>query len=352
MSDLLSKPPYAPRDEAAFLAELNALTAHHARWCPALAAVAGSATDGAVAPARRVEDVPFLHVGLFKRLALASLAPDSRPLRTVLSSSTSGIASRVQVDEKSSQLQAASSAAILADFIGAGKRPLLVLDSVQSLRRRDEFSARVMAAMSLKPFATEIHFLLQDPADPGSLQAGTLADALKTGGDLLVYGFSWMLWAAWAQARLPDELAAELRARRITFVHSGGWKKLEHAQVPRPVFDDALLASAAPGSLVLDYYGLVEQMGVIFPLCSGGARHVPRWADVIVRDSWTGEALADGEGQLQLLNVLSWGAPCHSVLTEDMGRLLPGDCSCGRQGRRFELLGRVPRAEIRGCANV
>jgi hypothetical protein len=331
---------------------MNALTAHHAALCPEFAAAVGVSAANPLVPARRVEEIPFLHVGLFKRMKLATSAPDNRTVRTVLSSSTSGTASRIQIDEKSSRLQSKSAGAILHDFIGGGLRPLLVLDSVQSLRMRDEFSARVMAAMSLKPFATEIFFLLKDPADPASLQIKQLECALKPGGDLLVYGFSWMLWAGWCQAGLPEEIRAELRSRRIFFVHSGGWKKLEHAQVPRTVFDQTLLADAAPGSLVLDYYGLVEQMGVIFPLCPAGSRHVPRWADVIVRDSWTGEPLAEGEGQLQLLNVISWGTPCHSVLTEDMGRLLPGVCACGRQGRRFELLGRVPRAEIRGCANV
>lgn len=352
MRDLLSLTPYGPRDDAAFLEEMNALTAHHASLCPEFAAAIGVSDDVTFVPAERIEDVPFLHVGLFKRMKLVTAASDSRIVRTVLSSSTSGTASQIQVDEKSSRLQAKSAEAILRDFIGSAQRPLLVLDSVQSLRMRNEFSARVMAAMSLKPFATEFFFLLKDPSDPASLQTKQLECALKYGGDLLVYGFSWMLWAGWCQAKLPDELKTELRSRRICFVHSGGWKKLEHAQVPRVVFDQSLLADAAPGSIVLDYYGLVEQMGVIFPLCPEGARHVPLWADVIVRDSWTGTPLAEGEGQLQLLNVISWGTPCHSVLTEDMGCLLPGNCPCGRQGRRFELLGRVPRAEIRGCANV
>jgi hypothetical protein len=34
-----------------------------------------------------------------------------------------------------------------------------------------------------------------------------------------------------------------------------------------------------------------------------------------------------------------------------MARLVPGDCACGRHGQRFELIGRVPKSEVRGCAN-
>jgi hypothetical protein len=63
--------------------------------------------------------------------------------------------------------------------------------------------------------------------------------------------------------------------------------------------------------------------------------------------------MGDGKsGMLQLLNPLAYGAPYHSVLTEDLGRIIPGTCACGRAGRQFELLGRVPKAELRGCANV
>ncbi len=350
MSRLLDLPAYAARDDGLFLDEMNALTAHHAQWCPPFRIMLEAQSRATTA--ERIEDIPFTHVSLFKHVNLSSAAPGARMVRTVLSSATSGTSSRVAIDEISASLQSRSSEAILAEFIGRARRPVLVLDSVTSLRSRHEFGARIMAAMSLKPFASEMFFLLKDPGDARSLQLSQLECALKTSDALIVYGFSWILWLAWAQASQPGELRAALRQKSVAFVHSGGWKKLEDQKVDRASFDASLLASVGPGSCVVDYYGLVEQMGVIFPLCDHNARHVPRWADVIVRDSWTLEPLAEGEGQLQLLNTISHGSPCHSVLTEDMGRLLPGTCGCGRLGRRFELIGRVPKAELRGCSNV
>jgi len=76
------------------------------------------------------------------------------------------------------------------------------------------------------------------------------------------------------------------------------------------------------------------------------------WADIVVRDPISLAPLEGEPGLLQLLNVLAVGAPYHSVLTEDTGRVVPGACPCGRSGKRFELLGRLPKAEVRGCANV
>ena len=331
MSALIDLPPYGPRDEARFQAELATLAEHHRRGCPAYARIRGAGEGTA------------LHVGVFKHLELRTEHEGRETGRTLHSSSTSGVASRIHLDPRSGDLQARSGLAILKDFVGAEPGPLLILDSVRSLRSR-ELSARVAAAMSLKPLATELFFLLDDPAKPDSFQREELARALERPGPVRVYGFTSLLWQAW-----PKDLRLD---RPVVFVHSGGWKKLEEQKVDRATFDRALLATAAPGSKVIDYYGLVEQVGVIYPLCEQGFRHVPVWAGVRVLDPYTGEPVADGQGGvLELANLLAWGAPYHHVVTEDLGRIEPGPCPCGRSGPRFELLGRIPKAEVRGCAN-
>ena len=104
---------------------------------------------------------------------------------------------------------------------------------------------------------------------------------------------------------------------------------------------------------MLDYYGVAEQVGVIFPLCEHGRRHAPAWAEVVVRDPWSLEPLGPEQpGMLQLLNVLALGAPYHSVLDRGRRSAARRRCACGRDGRTFSLDGRVPKAEVRGCANV
>ncbi len=349
MSRLLEQPPYGPRDESAFLDEANSLTRHHVEGCIEYARVWPGWQS-----ARSVEELPFLHVGVFKHVAFKTSAEGIRHERTLKSSATtSGSSSRIALDARSSQLQSRSTAAILRDFLGASLRPLIVLDSSKSLLQRGEVSARVAAALGLRPLATDVYFLLADSENPASTNWPGIQCILEKHIDLLVYGFTWILWLAWGAIEHPAEVRELLSQKRIHFVHSGGWKKLEAMKVSREQFDAALLQTAAPGSRVLDFYGLVEQVGLIFPLCESGFRHVPVWAEVIVRDPLTLQLVSGGEpGLLQLINTLAWGAPYHSVLTEDLGRIMPGPCPCGRSGRRFELLGRVPKAEARGCANV
>ena len=347
MTALLERAPYGPRDEAELLAELNLLTRHHRTWCEAFARVWPGDADS-----RRIEDLPWLHVGLFKRVALRTDYPGARRGRTLRSSGTSGTPSRIELDENSSLLQARSAAAILRSVLGDDPQPLLVLDHADALREKGSVSARLAAALSLKPLASEIRFLLRGPTAAGEVAWDEVSKALAASSRLLVYGFTTALWENWARARIPEPALTELARARVSFVHSGGWKRLEDEGVDAARLTRDLLARAGPGSRVLDCYGLVEQVGLLYPLCEGGYRHPPVWADVIVRDAASLRTLTGEPGLLQLVNVLARGAPCHNVLTEDLGRIEPGPCPCGRSGKRFVLLGRVPKAELRGCANV
>jgi hypothetical protein len=347
MSALLSEPPFSPRDEAGFLRELNELARWHRAGCPPFAAMWPNVQD-----ATALHEVPFVHVGLFKRMNLRTRHEGISHQRTLNSSSTSGgNPSQIALDERSSALQSASSAAILRELLGSERRPLLILDHASALRAAGQVSARLAAALSLRPLASSLHFLMEDPAC-SSVDFGRLACAVGNSESVIVYGFTSALWAAWASRGLSGELAKRFGPLNVSFVHSGGWKKLESMKVSRATLDSALLEGLGPRSRVVDFYGLVEQVGVVFPLCSEGHRHAPRWSGVLVRDPWSMQPLADQPGMLQLTNVLAWGAPYFSVLTEDMGRLIPGECPCGWRGHRFELLGRIPKAEVRGCANV
>lgn len=347
MSGLLDLPPYGPRDDKQLLEELNALTRHHQAFCPEFARMWPEWSHSGA-----VEDLPFVHVGVFKRGAIVTDYPGARRGRILRSSGSSGAVSRIALDEESSALQGKSAAAILKDALGAELRPLLILDRAESLRERGSVSARLAAALSLRPLASEIHFVLDGSAQRESIRWDVVSDVLGRHTDLIVYGFTTILWQAWARATIPEKARSLLARCRVAFVHSGGWKRLEAQRVDASLLQQQLMAGAGPGSRVLDFYGLVEQVGLIFPLCREGFRHVPVWADVVVRNAATLHSLTEEPGLLQLVNVLARGAPYHSVLTEDVGRIVAGPCRCGRSGGRFDLIGRVPKAELRGCANV
>ena len=58
-------------------------------------------------------------------------------------------------------------------------------------------------------------------------------------------------------------------------------------------------------------------------------------------------------GLIQTLSLLPISYPGHNILTEDLG-IIQGidDCKCGKMGKYFTILGRVPNSELRGCSDV
>ena len=152
--------PYGPRDDAALLAELTELTRQHRAGCSEYARIVGPETT-----IESFDDLPYLHVGLFKRLSLSTTRPGVSRGRTLLSSSTTGAApSAIALDDASAALQGRSVAAILGEFVGAAKRPLLIVDDRRSLRG-PHVAARTAAALGLRAIASDLHFVLDSASN-------------------------------------------------------------------------------------------------------------------------------------------------------------------------------------------
>jgi hypothetical protein len=165
----------------------------------------------------------------------------------------------------------------------------------------------------------------------------------------LLFGFTFMVWRYFYE---------RLRGRGFDLsqgilLHSGGWKKLEDMAVSNDVFKHRLECETGLNR-IYNFYGMVEQTGSIYLEGEDGFLYAPNFADVIVRDPVTLAPAELGQpGILQVLSILPHSYPGHSILTEDLG-VLHGidDSTCGRRGKRFSVIGRVPRTELRGCSDV
>ena len=342
----------APADKAAYLVpRMRDLVEHHERHCDPYARLVGDWRRHGGGPLAGVDDLPFLPVTAFKEYALRS----ADAAVSVRSSSTTGQqASQIYMDKTTRARASLSARSILADFIGDDRRPYLVFDAEEAVRG-GALSARAAAVLSLSTFAESFHFVMRLEAGAPVLDQAALETALDAIGPrpFIGYGFTYLLY----QAHVA--IAAAARGRTMhpdsVLLHSGGWKRLQHEAVSKAAFDAAVASTwglAEPR--VIDFYGLVEQVGVPYPDCTAGAKHVPYWADVIIRRPDTLAPAAVGEvGLIQLVNCLPLGAPNHSVLTEDLGALVVEDgCPCGRRGRAFVFKGRAPKAEVRGCSDT
>jgi acyl-protein synthetase LuxE len=307
--------------------------------------------------AARIADLPFLPVGIFKANPPLSLVKPESIVRTLTSSATTGqTPSRVALDAETSKRMVKGMSRIIGDFIGRQRRPYLVIDTPETLAGRAELGARGAAIQGLRPFATEtVCCLAADASGALRVDEEKLLDCATrwANSEVLVYGFTYVVW---------QHFVVPLRAKgvrlampNIRVLHSGGWKRLQDQAVTREAFSSGVAAVfGCAAERVLDFYGMVENVGVVYPDCEFGYKHVPAFAEVIVRDLLTLRPVKPGErGLLQVCSALPTSFPGFLVLTEDIAEVIHYDgCACGRRGISFRFVKRVPKAEVRGCGNI
>jgi len=307
--------------------------------------------------ADRIADLPYLPVAVFKANPPLSLVLRAEITRTLTSSATSGqIPSRVVLNAATAKRMTRSIVTIIRDFVGAARRPYLVIDTPENTSPQNQLGARGAAIQGLRSFATEL-FCCLSRNDLGEVVLD-VNELFKFAAkwketDVLVYGFTYIIWTHFVLPMLREGISLDMP--KVHVLHSGGWKRLQEKAVTKDIFmrDVAAVFGCSTGR-VIDYYGMVENVGVVYPDCERGNKHVPVFADVIVRDPLTLAPVQAGQqGLVQVCSVLPTSFPGFLLLTDDMAELIDYDgCPCGRRGPYFRFAKRVPKAETRGCGNL
>ena len=349
---MLALPPYglARAEKHAFLTrELQALCDHHALRCPEYAAML-SATATVPAAIDGFEQIPPLPVRLFKEFSLKSI-PEEALYKTMTSSGTTGQqVSRIYLDRETSALQSRVLTKIMENTLGGSRLPMIILDTSAVIQNRAMFSARGAGIIGFSLFGRDKIYALNEhmQLDLEGLRAFLQKHEGET---IFLFGFTYMVWQHFYQEL--HRLGETLDLRNGILLHGGGWKKLVDQAVSHADFNRAMYEVCGLRRVV-DYYGMVEQTGTIYVECEHGHLHTPVWSDVLIRRPSDFSVANVGEiGLMEVVSVLPRSYPGHALLTEDEGRLLgEDDCPCGRKGKYFEVLGRVKRAETRGCSDT
>ena len=293
-------------------------------------------------------DLPYLPVGLFKEHPLASI-PQSEVFKTLQSSGTTGQQpSRILLDRETAQLQTQALARIMTHVLGPRRLPMILVESSGLVRDRRQFNARAAGLLGMMNFGRDHFYALDENLD---LDVEGLKAFLQKWGKepFLIFGFTFLVWSRF----YPALAASGLDLSQGILVHSGGWKKLQEQAVTAPIFRERF-QQACGLTRIYNFYGMVEQVGSIFLEGEDGYLYPPNFADVIIRDPNTLEELPPGQtGVIEVLSVLPRSYPGHCLLTEDLGVVHGIDSdACGRKGKAFSVLGRIPQAELRGCSDV
>jgi hypothetical protein len=307
--------------------------------------------------ARTISDLPYLPIGLLKAQRPFSLVEQQEIKRILTSSSTTGqMPSRIALDSPTARRMTKGVVVIAQDYIGSSRRPYLVVDVPASTRGGPELGARGAAIQGLQPFASEATYCLELDRDGDlTLDRDKLLQFVESRGSspVLVYGFTYILWKYLIKPLFAENIS--LGMPDVHILHSGGWKLLQEEAVDKKSFNDGVArVFGCSADRVIDFYGMVENVGVIYPDCSEGNKHVPAFADVLVRNPLTLEQVSEGEqGIVQVSSVLPTSFPGNLLLTEDIAQIVSYDgCRCGRRGTCFRFVGRVAKSELRGCGNI
>lgn len=351
LDTLFELPPFslaAEEKERLLLPCFLELTGHHRKNCLPYAAML-DAMGYREEDCHSLSGLPFLPVGLFKKLALSSAADDLT--RTITSSGTTGQAvSRVMIDGETAMRQRQALAVIASDFLGQRRLPMLIVDTPNVLRPPLSSSARGAGVMGFAVCASKRYFALREDM---SLDVPAMEEFLSGlgGKPFFLFGFTFVVWKHFYEVLKNRNIKLDFSAG--TLIHGGGWKKLADEAVPRERFHEALSETCGI-TRIFDYYGMAEQTGSVFMECEYGHLHCSNFSQVFVRRASDFSLCQAGEeGILQVLSVLPRSYPGHSLMTEDRGVLLgEDDCPCNRRGRYFTVPGRLPKAELRGCSDV
>ena len=328
--------------EEVLLKELADLVDHHREHCEPYARIL--AADGFTG-ASTIAELPYLPVRLFKNLELKSI-PDDEVFKVLTSSGTTGEVSRIYLDKASAATQTRQLGATLQTVLGPKRLPMMLVDSKSILKDRRSFSARGAGVLGMATFGRD-HLWVLDAE--GEVDLDGIREFLAEHGSqpFLIFGFTYLVWLHLYEIARDNGLDLG----NGILIHSGGWKKLVDQAVSPEAFREHLAGVGL--TRIHNFYGMVEQIGTIFlegP--NGGSLYCPDFADVVVRDPETWAELPPGKpGLLEVVSTLPTSYPGHVLLTEDLG-VVHGIDDGDWPGKRFSVLGRLPRAEARGCSDT
>jgi len=295
---------------------------------------------------RSWRDVPPVPTGAFKEVALHSF-PADRCMRRFLTSGTS-TAVRGALHLDTLEIYEASSLStfrrhVFPDLHPDGRATIRVL--APSAAEAPDSSLSHMFAVVLRELgARDSGFDVEGAALQSDRLLASIEACAGAGRPVALCG------TAFAFVHLLEEL----ERRRVRYALPDGSRLMEcggfkgrSREMPRPELY-ALLEGALgiPMEMMVNQYGMTElgsqfyDSVLLFP-AELRRKLGPPWARVIVIDPETGEPAAPGEvGAIVVFDLANTGA-VSAVQTADLGRTAPDG---------FEVLGREPGAEERGCS--
>ncbi len=306
-----------------------------------------------------INEIPAIPVHVFKALGGILNSVDQQEISFSLNSSaTSGRPSTILVDKLTSQRQKIAMAKVMQEVLGAKRKKFCIMDINPASSRATNLGARIAAIKGYLNFASSSSYFIDYCEKKNGLifKRDDFLNFIASADPeepLVIFGFTFVLYHDVIKPLLDDNQDLVL-PEGSKIIHIGGWKKLEDRKVDKSLFNKEISQLFKINEEdIIDIYGFTEQMGINYPDCEAGWKHIPSYSELLVRDESDHALMKDNEvGLLQFLSPIPHSYPGNVVLTDDLGFMDSGKCECGLDTKRFKIIGRAHKAEVRGCGDV
>lgn len=349
-NNLLKKEPFEyekTKKKTFFFNNQKKLTWHHYRNSKEFKKIVDFGFSNAYR-AKNLESLPYVHSKIFKLYNLKST--NSKKIKVLTSSGTSGsLLSKINIDLKTSLIQASVLKKIIFDFIPDDIDTIVMIDSEKNFNISQNFNAKTAAIRGFGQHFKNKYFVLDKD---NNLNLNVIKDLEKkmNNKSFIYFGFTNIIWENFIKVLKKNKI--KLNHKKSYLIHGGGWKKLENKKIKKQTFNKEINLRLG-SKKIINYYGMIEQTGSIFMECDYGYFHSSIFSEILIRNSSFNLEKKPEPGIIQVLSLLPISYPGHNIVTEDIGVIVGEDnCRCGRNGKFFNVLGRIANSENRGCANV
>jgi hypothetical protein len=294
-----------------------------------------------------LDNITFLPTRIFKDYDLISVNK-KKIIKKIYSSGTNGKTSKIYLSKENADLQSKVLNYNFSKIIGLKRLPMLIIDKKESITRGFETNARGIAISGFLKFSKNVTFAL-DSKDNLNIKIVKKFFEKNKNNQIIVFGFTFLIWDKLLKNLIKNKII--LNSYDSLLLHGGGWKKLEDQKIHNNKFKK-IIKKYLNIKRTHNYYGMVEQAGSIFFECEKSFFHTTIFSDIIIRDNDLKICSFKKKGLVQLLSIIPQSYPGHSILSEDIGKIIgEDDCKCGANGKYFKIYGRLQKSEIRGCSD-
>ncbi|WP_233632720.1 acyl transferase [Parapedobacter sp. ISTM3] len=273
---------------------------------------------------RRVEDIPFLPIELFKHHKIMSV--DQEPQIVFSSSGTTGsVQSKHYVADVS--IYERSFRQAFAQHYGNPK-DLTILALLPAYSEREGSSLIYMVDALIRESDHPLSgYFLYNHNELHDVLHELKAKGTKT----LLIGVTYAL--------LDFTETHAIDFPELTVMETGGMKGRRHEMIREEVHERLRAGFNVP--LIHSEYGMTELLSQAYST-GQGLFQCPPWMKVVIKDT-NDPFYTLPSGQTGAINVIDLANvySCSFIATKDLGKVQPGD--------RFEVLGRFDNSDIRGC---